>query len=152
MTNTKGGAPHTHPIFPLPLCFYSLFFVRISLSLTALQHTEFETRLSSSHWVGQQGFKPKAPGINTSLWLVLILSLLMVDVCCQNSWKVSAVICYTIRVGFNEQSPSLIFEITFKIHYTVSLESPWKSSTWRNSQTLPVALFSDFLLALYCPK
>lgn len=152
MTNTKGGAPHTHLIFPLPLCFYSLFFVHIFLSLTAIQHRESETGLSSSLWEGQQGFKLKAPGINTSLWLVLILSLLMVDVCCQNSWKVSGVICYTIRVGFNEWSPSLIFEITFKIHYAVSLESPWKSSTLRKSQTPPAALFSALLLALYWPR
>lgn len=40
----------------------------------------------------------------------------------------------------------LMFEITFKIHYLVSLERTWKSSTWRSSQTPPVALFSLSLL------
>lgn len=33
----------------------------------------------------------------------------------------------------------LVFEITFKIHYLVSLDRSWKSSTGRNSQTPPVA-------------
>ena len=42
----------------------------------------------------------------------------------------------------------LIFEITFKIHYFVSLDRSWKSSIWRTSQTPPVALFSLLLLDL----
>lgn len=58
----------------------------------------------------QQEFNSKATRINTSLSLVLILSLLMVDVCCQNSWKASAVICYSGYGDFNEQSRSYVWD------------------------------------------
>lgn len=44
----------------------------------------------------------------------------------------------------------LICEITFKIHYLVILESPWKSSMQRSRQTPPVALFS-FTVGLILP-
>lgn len=102
------------PFFPLVFLFFSLSFFffngYISLSLTAMQCRASAAGLSSPCWVGQQGFNSKAPRINTSLWLVLILSLLMVDVCCQNSWKVSAVICCAGYGDFNEQSPSYIWD------------------------------------------
>lgn len=42
----------------------------------------------------------------------------------------------------------LIFEITFKIHYLLSLERSWKSSTWRSNQMPPVAPFSLLWLDL----
>lgn len=42
----------------------------------------------------------------------------------------------------------LIFEITFKIHYLLSLERSWKSSTWRSNQIPPVAPFSLLWLGL----
>lgn len=131
VTNTSRVAP-LHTLLPLPLCFYCPFSVYwlqqepiyffpfffpsfffngyISLSLTATKNRHFETGLSSTCWVGQRGFNSKAPRINTSLWLVLILSLLMVDVCCQNSWKASAVICCSGCGDFNEQSCSYIWD------------------------------------------
>lgn len=42
----------------------------------------------------------------------------------------------------------LIFEITFKIYYLLSLERSWKPSTWRSNQTPPVALLSLLWLDL----
>lgn len=173
VTNTSRVAP-LHTLLPLPLCFYCPFSVYwlqqepIYFFFRFFSPFFFFFLMDIYHWALQPQrtgilklvWAPHAEWANEDLIQRLLESILAFDLSLfYPCWWLMSVVktpgrrllwFAVVAVETLMSRVVLIFEITFKIYYLLSLERSWKPS-WRSNQTPPVAPVFSFVVGFILP-